>query len=686
VSPHTAIGFQDLIEARGFSQETLGSGGRFAAYVVDHSDVKANAERQELMVASGDGQSIRSVALPVGGRASSIQWFSDGRRFAFLLQGSGKGQVQAVDAESLQMKALTDEPGGVAQFALRPDGSSLAWIAEGRLRVQDLAGSSAPVTLGGPGLSAPRWHPDGRRIFVLRADVPPSATPSIVRWLDHPEPVQRLVSIDLSTRQERVWDTGTGLSLQAFEPGTGGGHVAFHAKTVGPSLEPGDPGRQSLRLLDLATGGVRELVPSWGGPGRAFFSFSPDGARLAFTAPPGNMRHGRLRVLDLGTGMVRHYMESADLNLRAMDWNETSDGLHFCTNMRLDRPWFALKTGDGTWSRIAPRPGTFVGRYVPASRAFLFTFADASRPPELYSATTSTLADPARWVKLSRANERLVTLPMPEARIVQWKSTDGREIEGLLHAPVGHRPGQPLPMIVQLNGARNDFHAFYQSYAPVLSARGYLVFQPNYRGLNGYYGESFLREGFHPNDVRDVFTADVLAGVEHLCAAGLADRNRLGLMGWSIGGSNADWVMVKTPIFKAVSSGAGSTDMVAMYAAGTYRAYYRLSWGASAFKAWDYYADHSSLKHMGQARTPTLFQVGENDEGVVSQCLESYNALREFGVPTELLVHKGEPHILQSPHSVLAKMLAEVHWFDQWIRGGPSWLTWNEEFKRIVGP
>jgi dipeptidyl aminopeptidase/acylaminoacyl peptidase len=87
---------------------------------------------------------------------------------------------------------------------------------------------------------------------------------------------------------------------------------------------------------------------------------------------------------------------------------------------------------------------------------------------------------------------------------------------------------------------------------------------------------------------------------------------------------------------------------------------------------------------MERAATPTLIHVGEHDDGVTLQCRETYNALQEFGVPVEMLVHVGQSHNLQAPQSLLAKMLADVAWFEQWIRGGPSWLGWQADFDSIV--
>jgi dipeptidyl aminopeptidase/acylaminoacyl peptidase len=203
-------------------------------------------------------------------------------------------------------------------------------------------------------------------------------------------------------------------------------------------------------------------------------------------------------------------------------------------------------------------------------------------------------------------------------------------------------------------------------------------------GTDGY-GEEFKFDGLYPHDVLDIRTKDILSGVDYLIREGIADPDRLALMGWSAGGGTVDWLMTQTSLFKAFSSGAGGGDMISTYGQiEQYRFYFFNAWGSSAFRSWDYYADRSALKYISRAKTPTLINVGENDEGVVAQCLETYNALREFGVPVEMLVHTGQTHQLHSPQSILAKMLAEYYWFEQWIKGEGSWLRWRDEFKALV--
>jgi dipeptidyl aminopeptidase/acylaminoacyl peptidase len=98
-------------------------------------------------------------------------------------------------------------------------------------------------------------------------------------------------------------------------------------------------------------------------------------------------------------------------------------------------------------------------------------------------------------------------------------------------------------------------------------------------------------------------------------------------------------------------------------------------------KPWDNF-DHwwaeSPLRYIARARTPTLLHSGEKDERVpMAQNLELHMALKKRGVPTEFFVYPGQPHGLQEPRYQLVKMVAELGWFEHWIRG-KQWFTWEE--------
>ncbi len=134
--------------------------------------------------------------------------------------------------------------------------------------------------------------------------------------------------------------------------------------------------------------------------------------------------------------------------------------------------------------------------------------------------------------------------PRPELKAVEqhlatmnpvcYPSSDGLEIPGYLTLPVGVE-ARNLPVIVLVHGGpkgpRDSWG--YNPEVQFLANRGYAVLQPNFRASGGY-GKRFLNAG----DMQwgKLMQDDITWGVNHLIELGIADKNRVAIMGGSYGG------------------------------------------------------------------------------------------------------------------------------------------------------
>jgi dipeptidyl aminopeptidase/acylaminoacyl peptidase len=270
--------------------------------------------------------------------------------------------------------------------------------------------------------------------------------------------------------------------------------------------------------------------------------------------------------------------------------------------------------------------------------------------------------------------ERDIALPRQEK--VEWKGADGTTIEGMLFYPVDYQPGRRYPLIVQMHGGpfESDKYGYGAGvvlhYVPVLTAKGYAVLRPNYRGSGGY-GSAFYR------DVVDGYfhqmTSDVMAGVDHLVQAGVADPDRLVAMGWSAGGTLVNKLVTMTNRFKAGSSGAGIANWTSLYAQ-TDKTSFRLTWfGGTPWEKnarTDLFWNSSPLKDVANVKTPTLLFAGEGDPRVpMAQSIEMYQALKSNGVATRLYVAPREGHVWTDLRHLLFKANAEIEWFEKYAMG-----------------
>jgi len=316
----------------------------------------------------------------------------------------------------------------------------------------------------------------------------------------------------------------------------------------------------------------------------------------------------------------------------------------------------------------------------------LISYSDPHQPSEIYLASMKTLTNRKRWVKLTDSNPQVKNFSLAEYENITWKSSDGQTIEGILVYPLNYEQGKRYPLIVQIHGGpasayTHSFSGSHGTYTHVFAANGYAVFQPNYRGSSGY-GEKFRME-ISGDYFRQAFN-DIMTGVDYLIQRGIADPDKLGMMGWSAGGHWSNWTLVSTDRFKAISTGAGAVNWLSLYAQTDEQDTREFYFKGKPYDNWDHYLEVSPLKYIKKAKTPTLIHFGEKDRRIPKpQGDELHMALKKLGVPTEFIVYPEMPHGLTNSRYQLVKMEAEFAWFEKWIKGKEGWLDWKELLKTL---
>ena len=168
-----------------------------------------------------------------------------------------------------------------------------------------------------------------------------------------------------------------------------------------------------------------------------------------------------------------------------------------------------------------------------------------------------------------------------------------------------------------------------------------------------------------PDDiVGDYFTLgydDIMTGVDKLIADGIVDGTKMGALGWSAGGHWSNWILTHTDRFKAISSGAGTSNWISMYAQSDVQRNRQFYLGDKLpYEDFDAYWNQSPLKYIRNAKTPTMIHVVEGDPRVPSpQSVELHMALKKIGVPTELYMYPGNSHGIPDPRNRLVKSVSE---------------------------
>ncbi|MBM3888909.1 MAG: S9 family peptidase, partial [Verrucomicrobia bacterium] len=246
--------------------------------------------------------------------------------------------------------------------------------------------------------------------------------------------------------------------------------------------------------------------------------------------------------------------------------------------------------------------------------------------------------------------------------VVRWKSSDGMAMDGALNLPPPGIGAKPFPLVVLPHGGPHSRASLGASFpVRILTANGYAVFQPNFRGSQGY-GREFLdadRFDLGGGDMRDILT-----GVDHLVKTGIADPRRQFVYGISYGGFMTCWLVGQTRQFRAAVAQNAVTDLHAMWGLSDLQSWTEWEFGGLPWEVAGAMRAHSPITYAPAVRTPTLILHSAHDRRCpLPMATMFYRALKKAGVETQMVIYPDEGHpIRQLPHQedVLRRVL---EWF-----------------------
>ncbi|MBS0411489.1 MAG: S9 family peptidase [Proteobacteria bacterium] len=274
--------------------------------------------------------------------------------------------------------------------------------------------------------------------------------------------------------------------------------------------------------------------------------------------------------------------------------------------------------------------------------------------------------------QLGRAYPGVKPADVGPVRMIDYQAGDGLALHGVLTLPPGREP-KNLPLVVLPHGGPEDrdFPGF-DWLAQAFAARGYAVFQPNFRGSSGY-GQDFVRAGYGQWGRK--MQTDVSDGVAELTRQGIADPHRACIVGWSYGGYAAlAGVTVQQGLYRCAVSVAGVADLPSMLTyerdmtggVGAKERYWKTFMGATS-------GSEAELKPLSPARradradAPILLIHGKEDTTVpVDQSQTMEKALRSAGKPVETVYLPGGDHQLSQAQTRLAMLQAAVAFVEKY--------------------
>jgi acetyl esterase/lipase len=234
-------------------------------------------------------------------------------------------------------------------------------------------------------------------------------------------------------------------------------------------------------------------------------------------------------------------------------------------------------------------------------------------------------------------------------RSYRW-TCDGGEVEGLLVLPSDAPEGRPSPLVVYVHGGPHSVVQNTLKHGACLqwlARMGYAVLAPNYRGSAGY-GAAFSvanRKDLGGGDYRDI-----LAGVDSLVADGIADPERLAIMGGSYGGYMTNWAISQTDRFRAAVSMFGIFNWITDFSNSEVSNFEPDYFGGYYWEDPTLYVERSPFRHVQNIRTPVLIMHGESDSNTfISNSREMHQALRALGRTVRFIRYPREEHGFMEP-------------------------------------
>lgn len=526
-------------------------------------------------ITENDVQRIVSLGSPVlapDGKTAVLEvtrvsWNDDER----------KSELVSVNLAMGAQRVLTYDRKGLSDPAFSPDGTRLAFIADegsgdeakSQVFVMPLDGGDAtPITHAKAGVDQFVWRPDGKAVAYAATDAVPerkgadrfrdsfvfTTQPITAREPSMPSHLYLVAASGGRAEQltfgKQSVATGEAQSTLSWAPD--GRTIAF---TIAPNAILNDQSYSRVALLDVATKRVRPLTGHTAWESNPLFS--PDGKHIAYLYSNGDNQVNltQLYVTTPSGGAGTAISASLDRVVSDFAWTPDSSALIFRSPDQTHPAIFRAPLS-GTVQRIDTGElilSSDLQHAVLGDGALAFTATSTKQPQELFLRSAS-----GEVRRLTNFNAAIAKLDLGSSQTVTYSTSTGVQGDAVLFTPPDFSASRKYPLVVYIHGGPTSSSAqTFDFYSQVMTARGWLVLRPNYRGSDNL-GIKYQRAVLYDPDAGP--GRDIMAALNAVRARGIVDDSRLAVSGWSYGGIMTAWMISKYHIWKAAVSGASVND------------------------------------------------------------------------------------------------------------------------------
>jgi dipeptidyl aminopeptidase/acylaminoacyl peptidase len=637
---------RDILRISRVSNPHISPDGQWVIYTqserdMEHKDLKRTIQIWRVGV---DGSERRQMTYRETD-CTSPSWFPDSRKIAFISSGGSAEQEENNSSEEGPKNQI---------FFMHVDGGE-AW----------------QVTNHKEGVQSFEISPDGTKVLFVSEDPLSEDEKKKKKKKDDAEVV------DEKFRMSHLWfydiEEKKAVRLTQGDFTVSDAHWSPDVKEIvyvsRPTPHVDDSWKSDIWVVDLESRTPRKIYEN---PGRdSSPRWSPDGKTLAFASDPHigtNTWYSKLYLIPAEGGEPQILLEDFDLDFGIPVWSPDGKRIYWTAGDGTTQNLFSVEINMGQVSRIVAPPGANSQYELSKDgKRWVWFHASANRPGEIYTASL----DLENILCLSKANPWLKEKKIKFGKVetVKWKNSDGEWIEGVLTWPVDYDPGQKYPLILNPHGGPSSARIeTFSSTNQFFAGNGFIILQPNFRGSSNY-GQEFLNANRGYWGIRDY--DDCMTGVDYCIERGWADPERLICYGWSYGGYMSFWIVTQTDRFKAVSPGAGLSNLYSMYSTTDIPRYMAWFFG-TPWKYEETYEKLSPIRHVENVKSSVMIMHGAEDERVPpTQSVEFYQALRDLDKNVIFVRYPREGHGIGEPRHQMDRLRRYLFFFAKHVNLTP---------------
>ncbi|MDY7096851.1 MAG: S9 family peptidase [Pseudomonadota bacterium] len=668
---------KDLITMPRLGSPVVSNYGRYAVYSVTYTDPKTFKRAPKYYLRDLVQPSVDPVDLDFGLRVHSLAFGPDNALYFLSSENpdasaeprSRLWRKRSIGAGRFgEIELVADIAGtDIEGFKLSPDADKVALVANIDRKCETFGCDAGPAPLGTGRLY------EGDAGFYRHWD----------RWIE-PGKFNRVFVFGIEDGQV----VGDGLPLDGRDPETGltgntptmpfGGmeDISWAPDGSGVYLvareaNAAEPTSTDLDIYFSELTGDAPTVLTGSNPAHdSAPTPSPDGKTLAYLAmarPGYESDRMVIHLRDVESGETRALTSATDLSFGSLAWSVDGSYLLATAADVLDTPVFKIDPSSGAVAKLDLIAGNeaHLGAITPLpGNRLLFTRDSIGVPSELYISAGLGPARPITDIVTTRMGEMASTVTTR----FSFKGAQGDTVWGQI-TRLENQTGA-IPAILYIHGGpQGSFRDGWSSrWNPrVLASQGYAVISVDFHGSAGY-GQEFMDS--INQDWGGKPLIDLQKGLESaLKLDDQIDGTRACAMGASYGGYMVNWIAGNWPErFDCLVQHDGLFDMRSFYYSTEELWFPRWDFGGSYAERSEVYEKWNPVNHVDKWQTPMLVIAGEKDFRVpYTQGLQSFTALQERGIPSQLLVFPDENHWVLGAENSLQWHETVFAWLDRWL-------------------